>query len=227
MLARVSLCTLLLLSPALAHPQADLPFVAPGLHIPNGSGALPLALDRFGGVPERVPVHHSTIEVNNHKGANVAGSLAGSVFYKPKMTTELPGAHARTVLHDPGLSILVRGQAMDDPGGETAESEMITWALVRATATKSHDEDRRVFAQVRFTSLTGDAKRHDGIVEATTEKLSGGWLKLTPKTALEPGEYAVTPVPHTQNTFASVVYDFTLDPAAPNATDAIAAKPEK
>ena len=206
--------------------QTDLPLVAPGLHIPNGSGGVPLALDRFNGAPELVPVHHSTVEVNNHKGANLAGSLAGSVFYKPKMTTELAGAHARTVLHDPGLAIFLHRQP-DDPGGETAESETVTWALVRAVPAKSHDEARRVFAQVRFTQLTGNAKRNDGVVETTTAKLSSGWLKLTPTAKLEPGEYAVTPVPHTQNVFSTVIYDFTLDPAGPNASDAVLAKPEE
>lgn len=71
--------------------------VAPGLTISNGG--VPWALDTFQGKSELVPIHHSTVEVNNHKGANVAESLAGSFFYKPKLTVELAGLRARTVLH--------------------------------------------------------------------------------------------------------------------------------
>jgi hypothetical protein len=173
-------------------------------------------VDSFEGKQQLVPIHHSTVEVNNHKGANIAGSLAGSVFYKPKMTTELSGLHARTVLHH-APTIYVHQQGDSDPGGESANSNTATWVLVRAALTKDH----RVFAKVQFTQLTGNAKRMDGVVEATTETMPDGWLKLTSKAALEPGEYAVTPVFKTQNTFSTVVYDFTFDPKGPNVSDAV------
>jgi hypothetical protein len=91
-------------------------------------------------------IHHSTVEVNNHKGANIAGSLAGSVFYKPKMTTQLSGLHARTVLHN-APTIYVHQQGESDPGGESADSNTATWVLVRAALTKDH----RVFAKVQLT----------------------------------------------------------------------------
>jgi hypothetical protein len=188
--------------------------VAPGLVISNGS--LPWALDRFEGNAELVPIHHSTVEMNNHKGANIAGSLAGSFFYKPKMTTELDGLHARTVVHDGKASFYVHLEQDPDGEGNGQSSNTATWVLVRAMLTK----DRRIFARVQFTQLTGNAKRNDGIVETITEILPNGWLKLTPRMPLDSGEYAVTPVFKVQNTFSSVVYDFTLDPNAPNAKDA-------
>jgi hypothetical protein len=204
---------LLLVSGNLLHGQALT--VAPGLSITNGS--VPWALDEFHGKAQLVPIHHSTIEVNNHKGANVAGSLAGSFFYKPKMTTELAGLHARTVLHAMQPSIYVHSINDPEPGGESAASNTMVWAIVRATVTK----DRRVFAKVQFTQLTGNARRTDGLLETTAETLPGGWIKLTPKAALEPGEYAVTPIMRTQNTFSIVIYDFTLDPNGANAEDAV------
>ena len=74
------------------HAQSS-PEPIPGVHIPNGS--IPWAVDVYDGKQQIVPIHHTAVEVNNHKGANVAGSLAGSFFYKPKMTTEVNGAHAR------------------------------------------------------------------------------------------------------------------------------------
>ncbi|CAN5582348.1 hypothetical protein BH10ACI4_BH10ACI4_08580 [soil metagenome] len=212
------LAALLAFSGTLLHAQALT--VAPGLTISNGG--LPWALDTFKGKPELVPIHHSTVEVNNHKGANVAGSLAGSFFYKPKMTVELAGLHARTTVHATQPSIYLHKNGDSDPGGESAASDTMVWAVVRATVTK----DRRIFAKVQFTQLTGNARRSDGVVDTTLETLPGGWLKLTPKTALEPGEYAVTPILKNQNTFSTVVYDFTLDPNGANASDAVSAPTE-
>ena len=108
-----------------------------------------------------------------------------------------------------------------DSGGDSAQSESIVFAIVRATP----DKGRRVFAQIRFTQLTGNAKRNDGQVEATTERLAGGWLKITPASPLAAGEYALTPVPKNQNAFSTVVFDFQVDPAAANDADAIEAAP--
>ena len=198
------------------YGQAPQP--APGLRVPGGG--LPYALDHFDGKPELVPVHHSTVEVNNHKAANVAGSLAGSFFYKPKMSVEVTGMHARTVLHDLQPAIYIHTMQDTDDGGDTASSETMVFAIVRAIP----DKDRRIFAQIRFTQLTGNAKRNDGLVETTTEYLPEGWLKITPQAPLTLGEYALTPIPKAQNTFSTVVFDFAVVPSAPNAPDAIMTK---
>ena len=213
---RLVLCSTLLLFAA--HPlfaqtsQTLLPEVAPGLRIPSGSGALPLALDRNDGKPELITIHHSTIEVNNHTGANIAGSLAASVFYKPKLTMELPGLHARTLLHDTRPSFYVHVLEDPDAAGDSGNSDTSVWALLQA----KQDKDRRVLAKVQFTQLTGHAKRAQGIVDTATESLGNGWLRISPKDPLPPGEYALMPVPRAPNTFSSVVFDFTLDPSAPN-----------
>jgi hypothetical protein len=82
-----------------------------------------------------------------------------------------------------------------------------------------------VFAQVRFTQLTGNAKRDDHAIDSTIERLPGGWLKLTPKTELAPGEYAFAPIPKAQNAISTVLFDFAIDPKAANATDAVQAVP--
>ena len=194
-----------------AAAQNSAPLAAPGLRIPGGS--VPYALDRFADKPELVPVHHSAVQINNHKGANLAGSLAGSVFYKPKMTFEVDGVHARTVLHAATPSFYVH--TMDDPGGDPTDAPV--FAILHAIP----DKDHRVFAKVAFTQLTGNAKRNDGVVETTTERLPDGWLKVTPTAPLPPGEYAFSPIAKAQNAFSTVVFDSSIDPAAPNASDAV------
>jgi hypothetical protein len=191
--------------------------VAPGLSITDGS--VPWALETFQGKQQLVPIHHSTIEVNRHTGANVAGSLAGSFFYKPKMTTELSTPHARTQLHSTVPVFYLQYQQDSDNSGDSAKSATLTWAIVAATSVKDH----RIFAATRYTQLTGNAKRQDGVIDAEVVDLSGGWYKITPKKALDQGEYAITPIFKGQNLFAAVIYDFGIDPSAANPKDTVVA----
>jgi len=187
----------------------------PGVQIPNGN--VPWAIDVYEGKQQLVPIHHTSIGVNNHRGANVAGSLAGSFFYKPKMTTEIDGVHARVALHT-GKPVFYVHTA-NDPGGDSS-SLFDHWAIVRAVVKK----DKRIISQVSFTQLTGNAKRNDAQVDATVETLADGWLKIAPVNDLTPGEYALLPITKVANTFSTVVFDFTLDPNAPDAPDAVSAR---
>lgn len=188
------------------------PEVAPGLFIPHGG--IPWALDIFAGAPELVPIHHSTVSVDNHRGSNLARS---AVFGKQKMTTQLDGLHANTRLHTTAPAFFVP-VGEDDPGGhDAANAEVPSWAIVRAQP----DKDRRVLQQVAFTAVTNNAKRQEGIIAIDSVKVPGGLLKLTPKDPMPEGEYAIIPLTHTPNTFASVVYDFGIDPAAPESTEAV------
>ena len=212
-----AITSLTLASPLFAqrYSQGDLPLAAPGLRVPGGP--LPYALDHFQGLPQLVPVHHTSVELNNHKAANVTGSLAGSFFYKPKMSVEAAGAHARTILHDARPVFFIHILEDPDGAGDTASRETPSFAIVHATV----DKDRRIFAQIRFTQLTGEAKRKEGIVDVETERLVHGWLKITPREDLAPCEYAFTPLAKAQNAFSTVVFDFAIDPAAFNLKDAI------
>jgi hypothetical protein len=194
------------------HAQ-NTPEPIPGVHITNGS--IPWALEVYDGKQQLVPIHHTNVEVNNHKGANVAGSLAGSVFYKPKFTTEISGTHARVALHSDKPIFYVH--VMDDPSGDSSDAPAANWAIVRAAINKDH----RILAQVNFTQLTGNSKRNDSQVDVTIEKLSDGWFKIVPKDPMSPGEYALQPVPKAANTFSTSVFDFTIDSKAPNSPEAL------
>ena len=199
---------------ATAGGDGAAPEAAPDLRVPSGS--LPWALDVFEGSKELVPVHASAVQLNNHKGANVVGGLAAGPFYKAKMTTELAGTTARTALHTTTPVFYLH------PGGQVeAETEGISmvagWAVVHAGV----ENGRRLLSTVKFTQLTGNAKRSDGQVELTTEMLPGGWMRVTPKEALTPGEYALLPVMRQANVFSTAVYDFRVDPLAENAQDAV------
>ena len=189
---------------------AQSPEAAPGLHVPAGSR--PWALDDFKGEPQLVPVHSTAVQTNNHRGSNLAGGLLAGPFYKSKFTTELQGTQAKTILHKEVPAFYVRQEKAD-----AGASPYAGWAIVHVRVANDH----RLLSTVKFTQFTGVAKRNDTQVDVTTDELSDGWIRITPKQALTPGEYALEPVFKEENTFSSVVYDFRLDPAADNVSDAV------
>lgn len=190
------------------------PEAAPGLRVPGTS--MPYALDSFDGKPELVPIHHSNVSVNNHAGANVAGELAGSFFYKPKLTTELAGETAAVTLHSRRPILYFHIDGDDDPNADHNEN-LVGWALVRAKPEK----DKRIVAQIRFTQLTGHGKRNDDIIDTKEAQLPDGWTTLAPSEDLGNGQYVLTPIYKAGNTYAPTVYAFGIDPSAPEAEGAI------
>jgi hypothetical protein len=190
--------------------------VEPGLVIPNDD--LPWALDKFRGVDQLIPVHRSNTNFNAHTGANLVGAVSQSFFYKPKITTELPGIKARTVVHDPHASFYFRvAPDPDGDGNSNARSAVVGWEILRATVEK----DKRVFQRVRITSLNNHGKRADLAVDAETVQLPGGWTKMTPKAPLIPGEFAIAPICKDPKFMSSAVFDFSFDPMGENVKDAV------
>jgi hypothetical protein len=190
--------------------------VEPGLLIPNDD--LPWALDKFKGMDQLIPVHHSSTNFNNHTGANMVGGLSQSFFYKPKMTTEVPGIRARTVVHDPRASFYFRyAPDPDGDGNPTARAEIVGWEILKAAVEK----DKRVFQQVRITALTNHGKRADPAIDSEIEKLAGGWIRIIPKSPLDPGQYAIAPIFRDPKYMAGALFDFTLDPSGENPKDAV------
>jgi hypothetical protein len=181
----------------MVRAQTSVPRVAsnPG----DASGSLPYAIDHFSGQPQLVRVHQSAVEHKANANTNAIG--------------ELRGAHARTVLHDSMPSFYVHPAAVPN-----APPTAVTFAIVRAFTAK----DLRVFAQVEPDDEVGKAKHIVGFIQSTTQDLQDGWVKITPKTPLAPGEYALNPIPRSQNQPSPVVFDFSIDPAAPNTSDVVA-----
>ncbi len=187
--------------------------IEPGLKIPNAK--TPWAIDTFENQRELMPIHHSTITLNKHTGSN----LAGSVFYKPKLTTELNGLNSRNQLHSnkPVLYFLVEED--QDTAGQGKSTDTYDFVIARVEQVK----EKRVIDRLAFTQLTGHAKRREDFVETEITQMQDGWFRIEPKVPMPEGEYVLLPIPKMNGTYSTTVWDFGISSKAPNAKDAIPA----
>jgi hypothetical protein len=201
---------------AAAYAQSTLD-LGGGLTIPDAR--TPWVVETFQKHQQLVPIHHSTVAVNKHTGANIAGSLAGSFLYKPKLTTELDGVSSRNQLHTrtPVFYLLVESDP--DSGGESKNSVTFQYAIVRTVPLK----DRRIVDHLTYTQLTGNAKHSDDLIDTNMTQLPSGWIRIEPRTPMPEGEYCLLPIPSTKGTYSTAVYDFGIHADAPNEKDVVVA----
>jgi hypothetical protein len=63
-------------------------------------------------------------------------------------------------------------------------------------------------------AVTGKVSQEQSTVKTTIDRVSGGWLKLTPTEDLAPGEYAVVEMKGSEG-MNLYVWDFGVNPNAP------------
>jgi hypothetical protein len=196
------------LQEARAEEEARSPQVAPGLRLPPEGGVY--ALDTYLSQPELLPLDQTGGEVNRQRAHNVLRSvvnpLAGS-----KQTIELPGLAAKIQVHAalPTIYINLDATTTEDENGKGAELPWDRFRIVRAQV----KGDKRIVGALK-TAVYGKSSQEQQVVPATTEPFAEGWIKLTPKVALEPGEYAIAELLGKQG-MNSYVWDFGVHPDAP------------
>jgi hypothetical protein len=185
------------------------PHVAPGLRLPSEGGVY--ALDTYLTQAELVPLDQIGGDVNRHTAHNVLRAAINPVSGS-KHTIEIPGPRSKIQLHASLPAIYVNLDAAaedDDPSKKTAEMPWDRFHLVRAQV----KGDRRIVGAVK-TAVFGKVSQEQDAVPATAEQLGEGWVKLTPKAPLEPGEYAIAEMLGKQG-MNSYVWDFGIHPDAP------------
>jgi hypothetical protein len=200
-----------------AADEAKLPQVVPGLRVPADSGML--LLDTFQSQPQLVELQQI--------GGELAESAKHGVFRAAlsggKQTIELKGPHARIQAHATLPAIYInpdQGQDQFETPPVPVQAEL-PWDRFHILRLQPKP-DKRIVGEIKI-SASGKASQGQNFVETTAEKLTGGWVKVTPKNELAPGEYAVVEVlgKEGMNTY---VWDFGVDAAAPE--NAAAIKPD-
>lgn len=161
------------------------------------------------GTAEPVQIHGTELKFNPHAAANIARSF---VYVGSQRTMEAPGTAADVSLTETKPVFYVRLNA-EDP--EVARKRL---ELVYLTV----NEKTRTVATFTANVFGGHIKRHEDVVPVTkTSTTSPVWLEVTPKEALEPGQYALAFMPATQVDAPEVIYAFSV-PDSSNKTASVA-----
>jgi hypothetical protein len=196
--------------------EAKRPQVAPGLRLPYDNAIF--LLDTFQNQPQLVELPQNNGEVNADRKGNILRSAINPVAGN-KQTVELHGLHSSVQSHallpaiyvnvTPDLGDINLSEKPPTPASKTpAELSWDRFHIVRAQP----KQDKRVVGDIKIAIL-GKMTQEQRIVPTTAEKLTGGWVKITPKDPLSPGEYAVVELldKGEMNLF---VWDFGVNPSA-------------
>jgi len=190
--------------------EAKSPQVVPGLRLPPEGGVY--ALDTYLSQPELLPLDQTGGEINRHTTHNVLRTVINPVS-GAKHTIELPGPSAKIQVHavSPVLYINV------DASAETTEDEKtkgleLPWDRFRIVRAEVKG-DKRIVGAIK-TAVYGKSSQEQEVIPGTAERFGEGWIKLTVKSPLQPGEYAIAELLGKQG-MNSYVWDFGVHPEAP------------
>jgi len=205
--------------------EAQLPQVAPGLRLPEPSGVF--LLETFNGQPQLVEIQQIAGDVNHNGKGNIFRSAVPLASLK--QTVELDGAHAGNQSHVNVPSLYIHIDAPPDlPGpaddrASTSSSPQPQQPQQPQQAAVPFDRFRIVKAEVKGGKRIvldlkrgpeGKIQQEQRYVKTTIDRVTGGWLKLTPTEPLAPGEYAVVEMVSGQGINLGV-WDFGVNPKAP------------
>jgi hypothetical protein len=220
--------------------RSHLPQVAPGLRLPEDSGVF--LLDTFQGEPQLVEMQQTEGDVNRNARGNIfRGPLTPIV--NPKQTVELEGEHAALHVHVtvPSIYINVDEQDRDGPpSGQTASARLNQPSLDAPRAEPQRPQQPQQpqqpeqplvpFNRFRIVRVkvkggkrlvsnlkrnpAGKVSQDQDFVNTTIDRISGGWLKLTPTHDLEPGEYALIEIQGNEG-MNLYLWDFGVNPNGP------------
>lgn len=191
--------------------DARSPQVAPGLRLPPEGGVY--ALDTYLSEPQLVPLDQTAGDINRNVKHNILRAainpVAGSKSY-----IELSGPRSKIQVHATVPVIYVNLDPVDQDSAASAgkKGEQLPWdrfRIVRAQVKK----DKRVVGAIK-TAVYGKSSAEEEIVPTNAEQVGEGWIMITPKQPLAPGEYALAEMLGDQG-MNSYVWDFGMHPDAP------------
>jgi hypothetical protein len=221
--------------------RSHLPQVAPGLRLPEESGVF--LLDTYQGQPQLVEMQQTEGDINRNVRGNIfRGPLAPVA--NNKQSVELEGEHALLHVHVavPSIYINIDEQDRDQPhAGETSsarlnqpsldaprpeqrqgpekpqqpqqpEGPLVPFNRFRIVHAKAKS-GKRVVSNLK-RNAAGKISQDQDFVNTTIDRVSGGWLKLTPTHDLAPGEYALIEIQGNEG-MNLYLWDFGVNPDGP------------
>jgi hypothetical protein len=207
--------------------EARSPHVAPGLQLPEDGGVV--LLDTFENQPQLAELQQSGGEINKNVKGNILRAAINPIA-SSKQNIEIAGLHAKVQAHVSVPSIYVRDDQQDQPIASAAPTsspasktrdEELPWDRFRIVRMQSR-QGKRIAGDIKV-AVYGKVSQQQKLVPSTSSQLSGNWIKITPSTPLEPGEYAVIEMLGKEG-MNLYVWDFGVNPAAP--ANPMAWKPE-
>ncbi|HET8823884.1 MAG TPA: hypothetical protein VFM77_02050 [Terriglobales bacterium] len=196
--------------------EAKSPTVAPGLRLPPEGGVY--ALDIYLSEPQLLPLDQSTGQINKNTKKNILRAAVNPVSGS-KMTIELPGARSKIQVHAAlptfyvNLDPVEEEEAASAPSNPSAKiAAELPWDRFRIVRVQVKG-DKRIVGAVK-TAIYGKSSAEQNTVTTDAEQLGEGWVKITPKEPLAPGEYALAEMLGKQG-INSYVWDFGAHPDAP------------
>jgi hypothetical protein len=186
------------------------PHVAPGLRLPAEGGVF--VLDTYLGMPELLQLDQSSGEINRDTARNVLRATINPVS-GAKHTIELAAPRAKMQVHASLPAVYINLQAGDEdaPSAKNDAAEL-PWDRFRIVKVQIKG-DKRIVGVIKV-AIFGKSSQEQNTIEATSEQLGEGWIKVTPKVPLAPGEYAVAEMLGKEG-MNSYVWDFGVHPDAP------------
>jgi hypothetical protein len=193
--------------------EARSPHVAPGLRLPDDGGVI--LLDTFQTQPQLVELQQSSGELNKNMKGNILRATINPIAGQ-KQIIELPGLHAKIQAHVtvPAIYVNLERQDQLDKATQIAEKSKeqdLPWDRFRIVHLQS-GKDKRIVGDIKI-AIYGKVSQEQKLVPTTATKLTGGWLKVTPSSDLEPGEYAVIELLGSEG-MNLYVWDFGVNPSA-------------
>ena len=132
---------------------------------------------------------------------------------KLRRTIEFKGEAAHVRVHDAAPQFFLRGVSGSDNGRSDLVVVRLNIEGERRTATKE------TMGQLKQQEKHGDSQFPDVIGIKQQRFGTTDWYRLTPRGVLTPGEYALVPLPSSPGFADGEIFDFAIDPEAPENAD--------
>ena len=197
--------TALALSQAQAPPpdsvSSDDISVAEGLQLPTYGHVW--ALDTWKGMRELVRLRPP--DTTDEPGFSL----------KLRRTIEFKGEAALVRMHDTAPLFFLRGVS----GGDSSDARS-DLAIIRLTVTgQRRSATKDAMAQLKLQGKQQDSQSPDVIGLKQQRIGTTDWNRLSPQQVLTPGEYALVPLPSSPGFATGELFDFAVDPQAPENSD--------